>query len=144
MDAQYCTAGACACDPGLTSCAGAGCTDLMTDVQNCGACGTSCLTMGLASPRCIAGACQDTRCSTLGLAFCNGDCIDMAAFANDPLNCGGCGNVCAAGEVCAAGNCRNYIQPPSCTSCPCAGCGAGTTCCTYGGEAICVAGASCP
>jgi hypothetical protein len=144
-DAQYCTGSTCTCDPGLTDCGGGfGCSNLTNDVQNCGACGRSCLGLGLANPRCVRGACQDTTCRAIGQAFCNGNCVDPASIDTDALNCGGCGNVCVAGEVCAAGNCRGYTQPPSCTSCPCAACGAGAACCTFGGEAICVAGGTCP
>jgi len=40
-------------------------------------------------------------CAT-GLAECGGSCRDTAT---DPMHCGGCGQVCARGQVCAAGAC---------------------------------------
>jgi hypothetical protein len=65
---------------------------------------------------------------------------------DDPLDCGACGNACAAGQVCAEGSCLGYFAPPACTACPCAACGLGTTCCAMPavGTPICVEGAACP
>lgn len=46
-----CSAGTCACQPGLTNCGGV-CTNLSTDGTNCGACGHSC------SSACVNGSCR--------------------------------------------------------------------------------------
>jgi hypothetical protein len=46
--------------------------------------------------------------------------------------------------VCASGSCLDYFAPPGCNGCPCKACGAGTTCCTSGGVALCVLGGACP
>lgn len=91
-------------------------TNLLTDSQNCGACGHSCEgydTVNMAA-RCVNGAC----------AF---ECISVAPRGHDPLifrdcnnllddgcevnvyadaqNCGACGNACPAGSHCFAGKC---------------------------------------
>jgi hypothetical protein len=48
--------------------------------------------------------------------------------------------------VCAQGTCSAFFASESCTTCPCAACGTGTTCCDYPGttEPICVTGTVCP
>jgi hypothetical protein len=46
-----CTQGQCACPTGMTDCAGL-CVSLQTDLDNCGACGTTC------ASACVAGHCQ--------------------------------------------------------------------------------------
>jgi hypothetical protein len=146
-DDQVCAAGACTCRPGLTQCTGVvGCVDLQEDVQHCGMCRTDCTTMGFGNARCVMGVCRDIPLGgcPMGTTGCNGTtCLTNADFLIDPLNCGGCNNACAVGEVCAAGRCQASFQSPSCTSCPCAACGTGTTCCTYASETLCVAGNSC-
>src|SRR5688572_16782711 len=72
----------CACPPGTTLCHAdsifAGCVDLQTDHDNCGACGIGCSI----NMECIDGAC---RCPE-PLDDCGeGGCTDIAS---DPLNCG--------------------------------------------------------
>jgi alpha-tubulin suppressor-like RCC1 family protein len=42
-------------------------------------------------------------CTCSGLTACNGQCVDTTA---DPANCGGCNNLCFAGEQCMASMCR--------------------------------------
>ena len=60
--------------------------------------------------RCLSSLCTDeqrlcaTREGTVGTCCgVGGACVD---FNHDALNCGTCGNVCAAGQTCAAGACQ--------------------------------------
>jgi hypothetical protein len=122
------------------------CTETSVSFFNCGACGNSCGNKGFQSPNCVDGVCQDTTCQAIGRVSCQGTCLSQAQLASDPRNCGQCGNICANNEVCAAGTCQNYFTSPACNACPCAACGAGTTCCTFpgGNFPMCVAGNTCP
>lgn len=97
------------CSAEETVCGGA-CSNLQSDRDNCGACGTACGD-GLV---CSFGACVE-GCEG-GLVSCGGSCVDQSS---DEANCGGCGNaeslfVCAPGETCTDGVC---------------GCGAGELVC---------------
>ena len=104
----------CALDAGVGSCCGgAGCIDLLSDPQNCGACGLSCADAG--GP-CAAGTCLVEQCTSAnaasnaacalgkGIGFCcaAGDCADLLT---DPQNCGGCDLSCTSGQTCALGAC---------------------------------------
>jgi hypothetical protein len=100
-----CTAGACAivmCSTGYTDCnmmASDGCeAALQTDTNNCGTCGTHCIT----GQMCNAGACA---CPT-GQTVCMGACIDTTS---DIFNCGGCNVACPAGAMCVASVCSQDI-----------------------------------
>jgi hypothetical protein len=74
--------------------AGAFCTDLSTDITNCGVCGKTCPD---------GAACVNKSCVCGGpLSFCDPVCVDAAY---DPANCGTCGNACAGGLVCIKGTC---------------------------------------
>ncbi len=52
------------CPSGMTACGGA-CVDLMTDFNNCGACGTKCCNY-FANSSCVNGTCQINSCSPTG------------------------------------------------------------------------------
>src|SRR4029077_16187931 len=77
-------------------CAGAGCFDITTDVNNCGACGNSCGAGG----SCTSGMCT---CAT-GAQKCGNGCADLMT---DPNDCGMCGRRCGMGAVaCSGGMCQ--------------------------------------
>jgi hypothetical protein len=65
-----------------TSTAAAFCSNLNTDVSNCGKCGNAC------------------KGTTPGC--CSGTCVDLASDAN---NCGKCGNKCSSTQKCTKGVC---------------------------------------
>jgi hypothetical protein len=79
----------------LTSCNGV-CTNLKTDLHNCGKCGKTCP----GGQVCIKGACV-VSCSP-SQKNCHGVCTCTLI---DPHNCGACGHVCASGQTCAKGKC---------------------------------------
>jgi hypothetical protein len=90
------------CDAPLVDCNGV-CVDLLTDMDNCGACGEICES-GLVGVACIGGECVRTSCPAALPLQCGetvDDCVDPAT---DPNNCGDCGVVCASG-VCTNGTC---------------------------------------
>lgn len=55
---------------------------------------------------CIDGACS-LDCE-VGFVNCDGVCVDPQL---DPMNCGGCGVMCAADEMCEAGACASICAP---------------------------------
>jgi len=89
-------------------------TDLKTDLDSCGACGTACgISGGVA--QCSAGVCAIKSCSP-GLADCTGGYADgCETNTNTDLgNCGTCGKTCTApggSPACVSGAC----QIKSCT-----------------------------
>jgi len=112
----------CMCNGDLTFCrydthdgyAKGACTDVSSDVGNCGQCGVNCMAAGLppgARRSCDFGACV-MRCLD-GHADCNGNEADGCEIdtRSDPRNCGGCGMVCdaVAGQACVAGKC--VVEP---------------------------------
>src|SRR5262249_47417472 len=90
-----CTGGTCVCAPTQTQCPG-GCSEIISDPNNCGACGNPCP----ANKVCSLGACKDS-CDS-GLDDCNRACVP---FATSDLNCGACGNRCSGTSHCSGGNC---------------------------------------
>lgn len=98
------------CPTPWATCPGGGLctTDTSRDLSNCGACGHACpppppahhATAVCAGSKC-AYACDELS------ADCNHDHADGCEVftGNDPKNCGGCGNVCAEGELCWKGAC---------------------------------------
>ena len=93
----FCHGASCSAEESV--CGGA-CSNLQSDRDNCGACGTACGD-GLV---CSFGACVE-GCAG-GLVSCGGSCIDQSS---DEANCGGCGTgelfTCATGESCIDGVC---------------------------------------
>lgn len=100
------------CPDGFEDCDGDplnGCeTDLRTDADNCGACGSTCPS-GNGTPSCVSSACA-IECDD-GWEDCNGDVADgcETEVSQDVANCGTCGNACPVGghgaATCAAGSC---------------------------------------
>jgi hypothetical protein len=105
-----CMNGQCACSmAGQTACPTIGCTDLTTDVKNCGGCGQACSTNQIAVD-CAAGVCDGACFGTF--ADCNNDkltdgCeVDLSA---DIANCGGCKMACSQNHItatCGSGTCE--------------------------------------
>jgi hypothetical protein len=103
-----------ACNTGFADCFGGavnGCeTDLTTDVNHCGTCGTVCPLVANGSRSCVASTCGIASCQT-GFGDCNNTLGDgcETAFAADLNNCGMCGKVCATPAhgtaACASGAC---------------------------------------
>ena len=97
------------CPDWLTFCPDSGtCVDLLSDLDNCGACGSVCAS-GLVAVTCQDGECVrdlDTDCPP-GLEFC-GPVIGCVDLQSDMDNCGACGSVCESGLVavtCSWGEC---------------------------------------
>jgi len=88
------------CATNLTSCSGT-CVNVMTDPQNCSACGKPCKSGEV----CNNGQCLLT-CGG-GSFKCDSGCTDLLG---DPANCGGCGVTCDPGFVCADGGCALSCQ----------------------------------
>jgi hypothetical protein len=87
-----CAAGYADCFGGLAN----GCeTDLLGDVNNCGACGNVCPAVAEGSKSCDLGVCGLAACSGT-YANCNGLTSDGCEINidSDLNNCGSCGNVC--------------------------------------------------
>ena len=119
------------------------CTDISTDTQNCGACGTRCS----GNDPCKAGACAGTATCPPGMIECGG-CYDVS---NDPEFCGSCRPYqCAGSEFCVDGQCScrpgltdcggNCVDTQSDLS-HCGGCGRACNQSCVGGN--CVSGSSC-
>lgn len=84
------------------------CTDLATDVDNCGACGAVCRgARANQVDRCVKGLCT-IECKK-GFADCNGDPSDGCEvdLSSDAEHCGGCGVRCevGVGQPCIEGKC---------------------------------------
>jgi hypothetical protein len=107
-----CSAGVCgvgACNAGFANCDRSvlnGCeANLLSDANNCGACGVICPGGANAVPICGMGRCG-LSCGR-GWVDCDG-APDTGCEANvltDARNCGGCGVVCRLGQTCRAGVC---------------------------------------
>ena len=84
-------------------------TDLKTDVDSCGACGTTCgISGGVA--QCSAGVCSIKSCSA-GMDDCTGGYADgcETKTTTDLANCGACGKACTAANgapACVSGACQ--------------------------------------
>jgi hypothetical protein len=113
------------------------CTDVTADSRNCGACGNVCTSGACMQGQCMfatqapaadAGVPVTPPCPGMAANMCSGPgtssyCADFVRGVSD---CGGCGNVCAAGTVCNDGLCMTPPDPS-----PCGGglqlCGTGCT-----------------
>jgi endo-1,4-beta-D-glucanase Y len=84
-----------------------GCTNVQTDTQNCGTCGTTCKS----GQTCQSGTCT---CGT-GLLNCGGSCV-----SSSNANCGACGTTCTSTQVCSNNACSS------------SGCATGQTACSGG------------
>ncbi|MEZ4221536.1 MAG: hypothetical protein R3B13_11465 [Polyangiaceae bacterium] len=82
------------------------------------------------------GGCGGNVACALGTSCCNGKCVNTA---NDPYNCGGCNNVCAAypqycsGGICTKPPCFNGPPPPGTFCCGAQTCQQGQLCCDIQG-----------
>lgn len=117
---------------GGTLCCGESCVDVTRDRNNCGACGTQCLT----GQYCINATCVPCEdpyalCTSLGVERC----VDLRS---DPKNCGSCEFPCSVDPTTPARNfiCENKL-------CICTGniCADGRCC--PSGFSICNAGGGC-
>lgn len=120
---QTCNAsGSCvsSCTP---SCAGRSCGD--------DGCGGSCGSCPAGRACDASGACA---CAS-GRTDCGGSCVDTAS---DPLHCGACGSVCAAGQACVSGACGCV---PSCGGRACGDDGCGGSCGACAADRVCAGGA---
>jgi hypothetical protein len=97
------------CSAGFQNCDGSasnGCeANVLSDVNNCGACGQACSSPN-AADGCFNGACRVVACNA-GFGDCNNDAVDGCEVnvSSDANNCGFCGQACAAGQVCVNGSC---------------------------------------
>lgn len=129
------------CPAGETFCPAAGCVDLLTDLDHCGACDTPC-TSQLVAVDCRNGECVRADCPP-ELEYC-GPVALCRDLQNDPAHCGACDNACAsgacnggecvAGGACAEGQaeCDGVCVDTCCNNQHCGACGnacpAGRTC----------------
>ena len=127
--AQVCDLGVCSdsCSSGSTACSGQ-CVDTDSDPENCGACGVACNLLN-ATAACAGGHCAVGSCDA-GFDDCDGDPANgcEVELSTDDLNCGQCGNVCAAGIACGSGECQSPGVLCGGVTCP-----APQLCCRSGG-----------
>ncbi len=90
------------------------CADTLTDVNNCGKCGSVCE---------LGDTCVEGKCSCSTGVFCASGCVDLKTNAD---NCNACGAPCDYGAVCDNGGCG---CPGTTTSCHCADYDAGAPGC---------------
>ncbi len=87
------------------------CTDITSDPNNCGGCGTVCPSTATSTASCVAGHCQARCIDTTGTRDCDGNPTNGCEthVATDPTNCGACGTACPteanAAPACAMGTC---------------------------------------
>jgi hypothetical protein len=129
-----CQGGQCVCPATLPDDCPTLCTDLKTDANNCGACGTSCAASN-ASVSCAASMCMRS-CNT-GYSDCDGDLTKGNTgtgceinTTNDSKNCGMCGTVCTDNKVCSSSNCECPVPAGggTCDVFPLCGCMPGEAC----------------
>jgi hypothetical protein len=118
LGSTACSQGICmpSCVPGTSGdCDGNvlnGCeSDLRSDVQTCGSCGTVC-TNANGTTSCVAGVC--TPVCAAGFSDCDGNRINgcETRITTDPANCGGCGVKCDTSfQVCMNQTCQVSTCP---------------------------------
>ena len=81
-------------------------TSVLSDVKNCGACGTACMGKPHSKASCVNAACQITACDQ-GYTDCDANPANGCEISTftDANNCGKCGNVCGGNLVCVNGGC---------------------------------------
>lgn len=129
-EGAICVEGRCECPPGQGYCpredaSGFHCIDVLSNPENCGACGLSCP----AATTCVDGQCT---CAA-GLLLCGTTCVDPSS---DRRNCGDCGVACGSDNDCIDGECTGCggLGEPCCGGIRCSGkfteCGPSGTCVT--------------
>jgi hypothetical protein len=95
------------CGEGFDDCGLGYCTDVSSDVDNCGACDHVCDLPNVDGHDCVAGACTVVSCDA-GYDDCdtNAQTGCEVHLLSDRLNCGTCGIACGADEICEAGSCQ--------------------------------------
>jgi hypothetical protein len=94
------------CMPGQVMCAGA-CTNTVSDVANCGACGAVCAQHANSLPSaCVSGVCVSGACQ-MGFSDCNMNAADGCEtdLMTSVTSCGACNHPCMTGHMCANGTC---------------------------------------
>ena len=99
-----------------------------TDQSKKGMCRSGTLQCMGAALACETPAAVDELCNGQD-DDCDGAIDNGFNLMTDPLNCGGCGNICGGGMVCCSGHCANTKTDANyCGSCG-TRCGAGGICC---------------
>ena len=104
---------------------GSACSNLNTDVNNCGACGRPCQNTNAQGLSCHAGLC-DTPACIVGWANCTEPPAPLTddgceTNLNTMNDCGVCGHACVSGQHCSGGACV-------CDGVSCSGCCDGNVC----------------
>jgi Tol biopolymer transport system component len=89
----------------LTTCSDSLCTDLNTDPENCGMCGSACGAEATCNSGVCSGGPSGSGC-TLPEVSCSDVCVDLQT---SPGNCGACGSACAPFGECMTGACANPL-----------------------------------
>jgi hypothetical protein len=98
----------------LACCDGINCTNLDTDLVNCGRCGNRCTDQAY-NMICVKGRGGYGICACPpGLPDkCRGECVNLTTGTGAdglPFRCGTCENICPSGTVCCDGICTDLIN----------------------------------